>query len=498
MTRMLLLLLSYQIPRAGHRGQHEPVCHSSHESESPGGLWPHANRGTGSLSASVSEWVGTGYPSSRIAAPDFFVADSPMWPRRGTLTWTRANQKKSVEKIIFAAMERVVAIVATKLVVSVACAVGETVGEACAQQISDVPGLLRLAKGGAIDPKDRRRLQAEATAALCNLARNSPTKKDAIREAGGIPVLVELAREGTGTLRENATRTLMTLSVDNWRNKEAIREAGGLSVLLGLARGGTDMQRELATIAIACVVGGTATNKDAIREAGGIHVLMGLTIIGTDKLHAAAANALANLAVHNPTNQAAIREAGGVAVLVGLARDGTDTLRNHAAIALGTLAAGDPTNQDGIREAGGVTVLVGLMRTQKTPEQAARALGFLAADNPRNQDAVRDAGGIGRLVGLATSGTDKEKEVATEVLMALATRNPTNQEAIRESGCTDLLVGLLPQEPAASVPRNLCEVCLRFRLSLRRFLRPLFVPVWLCMYTTLHSPHPSPPTCSLQ
>jgi hypothetical protein len=229
--------------------------------------------------------------------------------------------------------------------------------------ISDVSSLLQAARtglveGSATNPASRALLRVEATATLSNQALDLPAKRDEIRDAGGIPVLMELAR-GTGMSRDYAVRALQHLALDNPRNEEIIRAAGGqkllvgtsgVGVLVGLARDGTDEQKEGAAKALSELVAGNGMYKELIRSAGGIHVLVGLAKSGTAKQKENASRALTDVALENRRNRTAVRECGGIAVLVGLAGLGTDTEKEIAAGALAVLALGDPTNQDAIRE----------------------------------------------------------------------------------------------------------------------------------------------------
>ena len=66
----------------------------------------------------------------------------------------------------------------------------------------------------------------EAGGAVGALADGNAEKKGAIREAGGIPVLVAMAREGTEGQKEPAAGALRNLAVGNAENKAAIAREG--------------------------------------------------------------------------------------------------------------------------------------------------------------------------------------------------------------------------------------------------------------------------------
>ena len=74
--------------------------------------------------------------------------------------------------------------------------------------------------------------------ALYLLARNNAANKVAIAEAGGIPLLVELWRDGSEDAKFEAARALRILARNNDANAVAIAVAVGLEALVELARDG--------------------------------------------------------------------------------------------------------------------------------------------------------------------------------------------------------------------------------------------------------------------
>ena len=171
---------------------------------------------------------------------------------------------------------------------------------------------------------------------------------DAHREAAamaatGCVTLLTLVRRGTRQTKANAALGLAALAADDPAQKDAIREAGGVEVLMTLMRdeSGTVDEKCNAAIALAKLADGNAENKEAIRDAGGVTPLVTLARDGIKKQPSAAAHALASLADGNATNQDAIRAAGGVTVLVALARKNTP----WAELALESLRS-NPWNAD--------------------------------------------------------------------------------------------------------------------------------------------------------
>ena len=71
----------------------------------------------------------------------------------------------------------------------------------------------------------------------------------AIAAAGGIEVLIALARHGTEAQKEEAAGALWNLSAND-DNSVAIAAAGGVEVLVSLARDGNEAQKERAAGAL--------------------------------------------------------------------------------------------------------------------------------------------------------------------------------------------------------------------------------------------------------
>ena len=55
--------------------------------------------------------------------------------------------------------------------------------------------------------------------------------------------LIRHAKDGTDEQKVQATDALWSLAFDNPANCDAVRESGGIPVLVGLARDGTDRQK---------------------------------------------------------------------------------------------------------------------------------------------------------------------------------------------------------------------------------------------------------------
>ena len=79
---------------------------------------------------------------------------------------------------------------------------------------------------------------------------NIQANQDAVRECGGIPVLIGLADDGTEDQKTYAAGALLNLTDDNVTNCDAVRESGGAAVLTRMVADGTVTQKAIATAAL--------------------------------------------------------------------------------------------------------------------------------------------------------------------------------------------------------------------------------------------------------
>ena len=106
--------------------------------------------------------------------------------------------------------------------------------------------IVRLLPGEPVDaelpPGETGGTQHQAVtvvSALWSLAAQSAANQDAIREAGGVPLLVrQLSRPGTSAdapdLAGHVAGALWSLASNNTSNQHAVREAGGVGALIAL------------------------------------------------------------------------------------------------------------------------------------------------------------------------------------------------------------------------------------------------------------------------
>ena len=160
--------------------------------------------------------------------------------------------------------------------------------------------------------------RTSAAAVLRGLAVYSYAKV-AIAEAGGIPPLVELLRDGCAEAKWSAALALSVLASANDANRVLIVEADGIPRLLELLRDGS-VEGKRSAARVLCHLTSNDAARVAIAEAGGIPLLVDLLRSGNTPLSAAAA--LRYLAHNNDANAVAIALAVGLEALVELARGG--------------------------------------------------------------------------------------------------------------------------------------------------------------------------------
>ena len=163
-----------------------------------------------------------------------------------------------------------------------------------------------------------------AAAACWILSVNNANNQVFIAEAGAIPPLVELLKNGSAEAMTNAVAALETLALHE-DNRDLIVEAGAIRPLVELLKNGsaeakTEAARALKRLAF------HAKNQVLIAEAGAIPPLVKLRTNGSAKAKTKAAGALKKLA-HNANNKDLIdyahyRERGLVPVVYDTGSDG--------------------------------------------------------------------------------------------------------------------------------------------------------------------------------
>lgn len=95
-----------------------------------------------------------------------------------------------------------------------------------------VPPLVALVRDGTPDA------QEDGARALLNLAEFSDGLRSAIARAGGIPPLTVLARDGTAVAREDAAQLLQLISRDSELDDDSDEVGGGDARMADVAAGG--------------------------------------------------------------------------------------------------------------------------------------------------------------------------------------------------------------------------------------------------------------------
>jgi hypothetical protein len=304
-----------------------------------------------------------------------------------------------------------------------------TVDSARAESVMNAGGialLLELAKSS------REGVQGEAAKAIANLSVNTEVAKRVALE-GGISILAVLARSPNRWVAEEAAGGLWNLSVGE-EHKGAIAGAGAIEALVDLAfmaHVGGEGVLERAAGALANLAADDKCSMEVAR-AGGVRALVSLArFCSHEGVQEQAARALANLAAHgdsNGNNAAVGREPGALEALVHLTCSIHEGVRQEAAGALWNLSF-DDRNREAIAAAGGVEALVALAQgcssgSQGLQERAAGALWGLSVSEA-NSIAIGREGGVAPLITLAHSDYEDVHETAVGALWNLAF-NPGN------------------------------------------------------------------------
>jgi len=167
--------------------------------------------------------------------------------------------------------------------------------------------------------------RTSAAAVLRGLAVYSYAKV-AIAEAGGIPPLVQLLRDGSEDAKVETAAALRNLTHGSDANKVAIAEAGGIPLLVQFLRDGGAGTKKWSAGALRNLASNNAANRVVIAEAGGVSLLVQLLRDGCAEAKFEAWAALCNLSCNNDANKVAIAEAVGLEAIVQLARGGRVTV----------------------------------------------------------------------------------------------------------------------------------------------------------------------------
>ncbi|KAL1511918.1 hypothetical protein AB1Y20_005199 [Prymnesium parvum] len=252
---------------------------------------------------------------------------------------------------------------------------------------------------------------------VCKLSSVPSNAERAVREAGGIPILVALLDVRSHAIQRRAADALLRVSSASPANAALVCEAGGeavVMILVELLEGATSAEPEAAEAAASAAAvlwalsSMGALSGEALREAGGIVGLVGM--LAADAASVGVTNALLALEciALDESNGAAILEAGGVPPLVALLAPPEQSgapaeVSETAAAVIWNLAATlDEALCDALCESGAVKLLVGrLISGGEGATSAAGTLWYLSVSHSR---LICEAGGTEPLAALALSG----------------------------------------------------------------------------------------------
>ena len=139
--------------------------------------------------------------------------------------------------------------------------------------------------------------------------------------------LVRALREGDDA-KTAVARALGDLAYANGANRVLIAEAGGIPPLVELLRDGSADAKACAAMALNYLAYNYEASRVLIAEAGAIPLLVDLLRDGSADAKWAAAHALRNLACDNDANAVSIAMAVSLEAVVELARRGSVTVEN--------------------------------------------------------------------------------------------------------------------------------------------------------------------------
>jgi hypothetical protein len=161
-----------------------------------------------------------------------------------------------------------------------------------------------------------------AAAALGILVTGSPACRPALMESGSVPHLVILLRAGPVAATIGAS-VLGSLAIGHGtiehKIRDAVRDAGGIGMLVQLLTHGVRAKESaIAAAALGNLAIHNPTNQDSIRSEGGVKLMVNMlreeNDVANQDVAKQVAGALRNLAANNPANKHAIHTAGGIAL----------------------------------------------------------------------------------------------------------------------------------------------------------------------------------------
>ncbi|XP_070570659.1 outer dynein arm-docking complex subunit 2-like isoform X2 [Ptychodera flava] len=314
--------------------------------------------------------------------------------------------------------------------------------------IKKLVGLLDCAPQGSESdsPEVEKDIDVARCGALALWSCSKSTKnKQAIRKAGGIPLLAKLLKSPhenmlipvVGTLQECASEQSYRL---------AIRTEGMIEDLVkNLNSENPELQMHCASAIFKCAE--EKETRDLVREYGGLDPLVKLLNNSENKeLLAAATGAIWKCAI-SPENVQRFQELKAIELLVGLLNEQPEEVLVNVVGALGECAQ-EPSNRMSIRKAGGIPPLVNLLTgtNQDLLINVTKAVGACATE-PDNMTVIDRLDGVRLLWSLLKNqNPDVQASAAWAICPCIENAKDAGEMVRSFVGGLELIVSLLKSE----------------------------------------------------
>ncbi|XP_033629492.1 armadillo repeat-containing protein 4-like [Asterias rubens] len=211
-----------------------------------------------------------------------------------------------------------------------------------------------------VTPESEKDVEVARCGALALWSCSKSTKnKQAIRKAGGIPLLARLLKSRNEDMLIPVVGTLQECSSEH-SYRLAIRTEGMIEDLVkNLHSENQELQMHCASAIFKCAE--EKETRDLVRLYGGLDPMVALLNNSENKeLLAAATGAIWKCAM-SPENVSRFQDLKAIELLVALLNDQPEEVLVNVVGALGECAAQEPSNRASIRKAGGIPPLVNLL-----------------------------------------------------------------------------------------------------------------------------------------
>mmetsp|Transcript_15009 Transcript_15009/g.49222 ORF Transcript_15009/g.49222 Transcript_15009/m.49222 type:complete len:1283 (-) Transcript_15009:55-3903(-) len=286
--------------------------------------------------------------------------------------------------------------------------------------------------------------------ALVNLSHNPPARDEILKHGGIVPCTEYLVSEET-KVREYGALAMATFCKDHQKNKDAIRVAGGIPLLvkcLDPEKGSANLAKHAAS-AINQLSIGNAYNKLAINEFGAIVPLVRLLSAGKEAaVTEHAISVIPTLCVGNKENDLEIAKAGGIPPIVELLDAGlTHPVTGPAVTAAMHLVREEQPNKDAFREAGGIPKVLAILEHTTDPVMLQKAVWIVANlchDNAENQRVLTEEGAAAcicrKLYHPKHNAASSLAVACVSALAQIGRHSVPGTEAARDAGAVEYLI----------------------------------------------------------